>query len=221
MKYRKIRLGMAVLAAGCLLSGCENAMEDGTDFLRRGDYQGAIAVFEQVINGSGEERVTDLLKQGDFQGAVSLAERKLDEKRRKPEDLPEAYRGIGMAYYELEDYEAARSHLQKALEEGGAETPTIYHLIGTCSMYLGDYDGALTAFDQGTALPQEAVFSEGTEWEQQADYQAAIQEMLRNRIVCYEKKQEWDSVKAAVAEYAARYPEDAEAQKEAEFWATR
>lgn len=190
MKIRKIRLGIFILAAGCLLSGCENALEDGTDLLRKGDYQEAITVFEQITEGNKSKG-----------------------------NVAEAYRGIGIAYYELEEYETAGSNLQKALEEGGTETPTIYHLIGVCAMHLGDYDGALAAFEKGTALYQDTVPSEGTE--QQADDQAALQEMLRNRVICYEKKQDWENTKAAIADYAARYPEDAEAQKEAEFWATR
>ncbi|MCI8833994.1 MAG: tetratricopeptide repeat protein [Ruminococcus sp.] len=194
MKGRKRKIGMIVLAVGCMLSGCENKIENGTDLLEKGDFQGAIAVFEEVA---------------------------AEDSKQKEADIAEAYRGIGMASYELEDYEAARSNLQKALDAGGTETPAIYYLMGICAMHLEDYDGALQAFEKGTALPQEAVLSADTEEEEQVDYQAAIQEMLRNRVVCYEKKLDWANAKAAMAEYVARYPEDTEVQKEAEFLQTR
>ena len=128
---------------------------------------------------------------------------------------------MGMVCYALEDYEGTRQNLQKALDEGGLETPIIYNLIGVSSMKLEDYDTALAAFDKGTGLPESGVVSRGSKEEETADYSEVIREMKFNRVVCLEKKLDWENAKAAMAEYASLYPDDANAQKEAEFLSTR
>lgn len=194
MENRKIRYMILSAVTACLIVSCSsNPVKDGTELLEQGDFQKAVTTFEQAA----------------------------EEAEKEGESASEAYRGLGMAYYAQEDYEGARTNLQKALEEGGLETPVIYNLIGVCSMKLGDYDGALTAFEQGTSLPESAVISEGTKEEQTADYSEVIQEMKFNRVVCYEKKLDWENAKAAMTEYSSQYPDDTAAQKEAEFLSTR
>ncbi len=194
MRNGKIRYLVLSAAAACLIVSCSsNDVKDGTELLEQGDFEKAANAFEQAAE--------DAEKEG--------------------ERAPEAYRGLGMAYYAQEDYEGARTNLQKALDEGGMETPAIYNLIGVCSMKLEDYDSALAAFEQGIGLPENAVISEGTKEEQTADYSEVIQEMKFNRVVCYEKKLDWENAKAAMSEYSSQYPDDAAAQKEAEFLNTR
>lgn len=193
MKNRVRKSTLLLLMAVYVLTGCTNYMEEGTELLKEGDVQGAITAFEQAA----------------------------EEAEKENEDSSEAYRGIGIAYYEQEDYESARTNLQRALDEGGMQTPIIYNLIGICSMRQQDYDGALAAFEQGIALPDSAVISEGTKLEQTADYDEVIQGMMRNRVVCYEKKLDWANAKSAMSEYITLYPDDPESQKEAEFLETR
>lgn len=192
MKNKKIEC-LILTAAACFLTACANDIEDGTKLLEQGEFQKAAAVFEQAA----------------------------EEAEKKGNNASEAYRGIGMACVALEDYEGARENLRKALEEGGLETPIIYNLIGVCSMRLEDYDGALAAFDQGVQLPESKVVSEGTREEQTADYSEVMREMKFNRVVCFEKKLDWENAKTAMAEYASLYPDDTQAQKEAEFLSTR
>ncbi len=193
MWSKKIRYLVLSAAAACFITSCTNDVKDGTELLEQGDFQKAVTIFEQAAEKAEKEG----------------------------ERAPEAYRGIGMAYYAQEDYENARVNLQKALDEGGLETPVVYNLIGVCSMKLEDYDGALAAFEQGIGLPESGVISKGTKEEQTADYGEVIQEMKFNRVVCYEKKLDWENAKAAMAEYSSQYPDDTEAQKEAEFLSTR
>lgn len=192
---RNKKSGSLVLAAlaVCFLTACTNYVKDGTELLEKGEFQKAVTAFEQAA----------------------------EEAEKEGEQAPEAYRGIGMACYAQEDYEGARENLRKALAEGGLETPVIYNLIGVCSMMLEDYDGAIAAFEQGIALPESGVISEGTKREQTADYSEVIREMKFDRVVCYEKKLDWENAKAAIAEYVGQYPDDAAAQKEAEFLSTR
>lgn len=177
----------------CVMTGCGNHIKEGTELLESGNAKEAKAVFEQVV----------------------------EEAEKKGEDASEGYRGLGMACYAQEDYESARTNLQKALDAGGVETPAVYNLIGACSMRLEDYDTALAAFERGMTLPESMLISEGSREEQTADYQTAIQEMMLNRVVCYEKKLDWENAKAAISEYVLLYPEDEEAQREAEFLETR
>lgn len=193
MKNRNTRILILLTTIVCFLTACKNDVKSGTEYLEQGKNLEAVSAFEQAV----------------------------EEAEKKKEDASEAYRGLGMAYYAQEDYESARTNLQKALEEGALQTPAIYNLIGVCSMNLEDYDSALTAFEQGIELPSGGVVSKGTKLEQTVDYSEVIQEMKWNRVVCYEKKPDWASAKAAMSEYSMEYPNDVEAQKEAEFLSTR
>ena len=194
MRNRKIRYLVLSAALMCVLTACsKNGIKEGTELLEKGDFEKAASVFEQAA------------KEAETEG----------------ERAPEAYRGMGMACYALEDYEGTRQNLQKALDEGGLETPIIYNLIGVSSMKLEEYDTALAAFDKGTGLPEIGVVSRGSKEEETADYSEVIREMKFNRVVCLEKKLDWENAKAAMAEYASLYPDDANAQKEAEFLSTR
>lgn len=194
MRNRKIRYLVLSAALMCVLTACsKNGIKEGTELLEKGDFEKAASVFEQAA------------KEAETEG----------------ERAPEAYRGMGMVCYALEDYEGTRQNLQKALDEGGLETPIIYNLIGVSSMKLEDYDTALAAFDKGTGLPESGVVSRGSKEEETADYSEVIREMKFNRVVCLEKKLDWENAKAAMAEYASLYPDDANAQKEAEFLSTR
>lgn len=193
MKKGKMKMLLWLTAMVCLLTACTNHVKDGTKYLEDGKTSEAVSAFEQAA----------------------------EEAEEKGEDASEAYRGLGMAYYAGGDYETARTNLQKALEEGALQTPVIYNLIGICSMNLEDYDSALTAFEQGIQLPKSGVVSKGTKQEQTVDYSEVIQEMKRNRVVCYEKKLDWAGAKAAMSEYSMEYPNDADAQKEAGFLSTR
>ena len=48
-----------------------------------------------------------------------------------------------------------------------------------------------------------------------------VQEMEYNSIVAYEKLEDWENARVKLDEYVQKYPEDAEASKEADFWKTR
>lgn len=194
MRNRKLRYLALSAALICLLTACsKNRIKEGTELLEQGDYAKAAAAFEQAAG----------------------------EAEKEGERAPEAYRGIGLACYAQEDYEGTRQNLQKALDEGALETPVLYNLMGVSAMKQEDYDGALDAFGKGIELPESGTVSRGTKQEETADYSEVIREMKFNRVVCFEKKLDWENAKAAMAEYAGQYPDDAQAQKEAEFLSTR
>lgn len=73
-KGKMAGIGMAALLSACILSGCAGALKDGTRALEDGQYEEARDIFE------------------------SAAETEEGEKS------AEAYRGLGMAYYEMKEY---------------------------------------------------------------------------------------------------------------------
>ena len=56
------------------------------------------------------EQGTQQMEEQQYEEAVSSFQKSLEEK----EDAAEAYRGLGMAYYEQQDYEAAKEAFQTA-----------------------------------------------------------------------------------------------------------
>ena len=171
--------------------------------------------------GKDIEEGTKLLEQGKYKEASEVFNTYLKEHTGADEDdvfyQAEASRGLGMAYYELKQYDKAIEFLNKAADLGGEMTPALYNLIGISAMNLEDYDSALTAFEKGCQLPATSVYTDADGKEQTADYTAVIQEMQFNRIVCFEKKLDWASAKAEMETYQTLYPDDETAKKEAEF----
>lgn len=165
------------------------------------------------------EQGTKQLEEKKYQDAVGSFSQSLEKK----EDAAEAYRGLGMAYYEQQDYESARDAFQKVIDNEGDVTVTLYNFIGVCSMQLDDHKGALEAFQKGIALADESAKekADSDEEDGQADVSKVIQEMKFNEIVCYENLKDWQSAKAKAEAYTAEYPDDQAAQKELEFLNTR
>ncbi len=164
------------------------------------------------ISGCGNriENGRDLLKEGKYKEAMIQFESAIE----KNKDTAEAYRGMGIAYYEQNNYKNAKESFLQALELGAKETPILYNLIGICMMKEEAYTEALSYYEKGIALLQkgESVNLEENE---------VFQEMLYNQIVCYEKLKDWEQAKLKVAEYVKLFPEDKAAQKEAQFLETR
>lgn len=173
----------AALLAACMLSGCADAVKEGTKALENGEYGEAQKLFEEAV------------KDGDAETAA------------------DAYRGLGMAYYEQEDYSSALDAFQSALDKGGKQTVQIYNLMGICAMKNSEYGSALGYIQAGLALAETASA---------ADADAGmLREMRYNEIVCYEQTADWENAKQKISEYLADYPGDEDAEKEAEFLETR
>ena len=176
---------LALAVSACLLTGCTNALKDGTEYLEDGNYKEAVTAFQKAV----------------------------DERKK----TAQAYRGLGMAYYEQEDYESAKDAFEKAISAGGEKNQVIYNLLGICGMKLNDYNYALEQFNQGISLSQNS----GTSMEDAESFSEVLQEMRFNQIVCYEKLGDWENAKTKIAEYIQVYPDDADAQREAKFLETR
>lgn len=206
-------LVIAALAAGGYFvyqyqgkSSAENHVKMGVQLLQEEKYEEAAMQFEEAI-------ASEKARQEQGKTAVLTED--------GASYITEAYRGLGMVYYVQQDYEQARMNLQQVIDLGGEVTPVLYNLMGLSAMYLADYDGALSAFEAGAALPAAGDYTDTSGAKQSVDYSGVIQEMKFNRIVCFEKKLDWTNAKAEMEAYIGAYPDDTSAQKEAEFLSTR
>lgn len=150
---------------------------------------------------------TAFLQEGKYDEAIAEFEKAVEDET----DLGEAYRGIGIAYFEKEDYAAAVEAFSNALSNKTEKTPTIYNMMGICEMKLDNVDNALNNFRIGISVAEET----------KGAYDEVLQEMEYNEVVCYERQLDWASAKTQIADYLSKYPDDVNAQKEAEFLETR
>lgn len=159
-----------------------------------------------LLGGCGKnpsEEGLELLQEGQYEAALSKFEEAIEDEK----NIDDAYRGVGIAKWELEDYEGARDAFENALSNGTEETATIYHFLGSCELRLENYKMALNYFRLG--MLQEDCNEE------------MMQEMRFNEIVALEKIGDWESARTELNEYIVDYPEDERAVKEAEFLETR
>ncbi len=91
MKKKRMVLVLAV-SAMCMMAGCRNTVKDGTEALEQGDYDTAIASFEEAAGSYDKE------------------------------EAAEGYCGLGMTYYEQKQYDQALEMLEKAFDNGTVKT---------------------------------------------------------------------------------------------------
>ena len=114
---------------------------------------------------------------------------------------------MGIAQYELEDYEEAIDSFENALKNEAEKTATIYSLMGASSLRLKEYESALDFYAK--ALKMEDCTEE------------LKQEILFNEIAIYQELGDWEVLKEKVKAYKENYPEDHRMDKTAEFLETR
>ena len=146
----------------------------------------------------------------------------------------------GTVYYYMEDYENAKSFLEKAKSDGkNTDTETIL-MLGKTYEQLGDSNYAASIYkqyieEQG-AKPaiynqlglckleageyEEALnaFNSGLAMEENNEY---IQQLRFNQIVAYEYLGDFEKASALMNGYLESYPDDAAAVREYEFLKTR
>lgn len=145
----------------------------------------------------------ELLNDEKYEEAIAVFE----EDVKKGKNLGEAHRGIGNAYFALEQYEEAIESFGVALKNETKETATIYGMLGACHMKLEAYDKALSMYKK--ALKMKDITDE------------LEQEIQYNLIAIYEYTGDWEAAKKQVEKYVKAYPDDGRIEKEAEFLETR
>lgn len=121
--------------------------------------------------------------------------------------LDEAYRGMGIAQYELGEYSDALDSFEQALENKTEETATLYSLMAASALKLEAYEDALTYYEKARKMED---CTEELE-----------QEIRYNEIAVYQTMGDWETVKEQVASYVEDYPEDTRMDKTVEFLETR
>ncbi len=158
-----------------------------------------------VLGGCGSRLADglDALENENYDEAVAAFSEAIDAK----EDLGEAYRGLGLACWELGDYENAYEALKNAVKNSDEELGSTYNLLASIDLQNGDYESALTYIEKaGNCI---------------GNSDELTQELAHNEIVCYEQLGKWDEAKAKMEKYQSRYPDDDSLAKDAEFLATR
>ena len=187
MIRKNSKIAGAVLACVLVagaLTGCANPQKEGTEALEQGNYEEAREQFQKTVENGNEEKAA------------------------------EGYRGLGMAYYGLEDYGAAMEAFEQAVAQGAEQSVQLYHLMSVCAMQNENYEKARDYIQTGMGLAQTSDGKESVD----ADM---LREMRYNEIVCLEQQADWESAKQKVEEYLSEYPDDETVQKEAEFLKTR
>lgn len=144
-----------------------------------------------------------LLQEGKYEEAVKVFEKDIQKER----NLDEAYRGYGIACFELENYEEAVQAFELALKHETQETATLFSFLGASYLEIGEYEKALDAYERALACKD---MSEELQ-----------QEVQFNLIVVYERMANWDAAKKQMDKYRKTYPDDIRVEKEAEFLETR
>lgn len=144
-----------------------------------------------------------LLEEGKYEDALKAFSKDVDKER----NLDEAYRGIGIAYFEMENYVSAIEAFELALEHGAEETATIGSFLGASYLEIGDYDKSLDYYER--ALGNDKITKE---LEQEIQFQL---------IAVYENMGNWDAAEKQMKKYTKAYPDDTRVEKEAEFLETR
>lgn len=143
------------------------------------------------------------LEEEKYEAAIQCFEKDIAEKK----NLGDAYRGMGIAQYELEDYHTAIDSFEHALANKEQPTATIYTLMATCYLQVEESEIALDYYTK--ALKMEDCTEE------------LKQEILFNEIAIYQELGEWETLKEKVKVYAEKYPDDDRMDKTAEFLETR
>ena len=149
------------------------------------------------------EKGVEYLEQGEY----ALAEEAFQKAIDKEQNVKEAYRGLGIAYWEEQEYEKCAEALKSALGYGGPETSAIYAMIANCEMELENYEEAVKFYMLGIEC-------------EDADAEL-MQEMEFNLIAAYEYAGDVNKAKEKLKEYIADYPDDESALREETFLETR
>ena len=116
----------------------------------------------------------------------------------------EAVLYLGKTHQALGDMDYAAQLYQQYISEV-ADDGDAYNQLGLCKLATGDYEGALTSFQNGIKTGDAA-------W---------MQDLMFNEVIAYEYLAEFATAKDKMQTYLSAYPDDAEALQEYEFLKTR
>ncbi len=149
------------------------------------------------------EKGADHLSGQEYEEAVESFTQAVDSGK----NVADSYRGLGIAYWEQEEYDLAEEAFKNALSSGAEESASLYALLGNTQMKLEEYEAAIDSYEKGIGAGDAS--------------EDLAQEMAFNQAAAYEKLGDIDHAREKFQAYTEKYPEDADAAKEAEFLETR
>lgn len=112
---------------------------------------------------------------------------------------------IGELHLKNKDYRQAIASYEGYLQETRTPNSIIYNQLGVCYLKLGEYQQALSLFQKGIELQD----------------QATLQVLCKNEIIAFENMGLFDQARESLEVYLKRYPDDAMAVREGVFLETR
>lgn len=156
MKKRWITTVAAAIAAAGVIVGCGSSQKAGVDALEKGEYEDAMAVFQEMTKDGGDEAAEGYRGLGMTYYEMEDYEKALEAFRQAAEGGAEltvqTYNLMGVCAMQTGDYAAALEYIQSGLA------------------LLSTSDGADKA---DAALVQEMKYNEIICYEQQADWENA------------------------------------------------
>ena len=176
-------------------------------------------------------------KEEDYSKTIKYLQQALDKKSLFSEKIDHDMKCyMAESYYQLGQYEEAEEIYDQLLKSSRKEKK-YYLLKGRCLQAEEKYDEAVKTFEAGYEKTQESEFlkricdlyMEQGEYDQALVYaEKGIQaggeskkELMYQKVIIYEKSQDYQAAYDAVSEYCELFPEDKNAEKEMVFLSTR
>ena len=176
-------------------------------------------------------------KEEDYSKTIKYLQQALDKKSLFSEKIDHDMKCyMAESYYQLGLYEEAEEIYDQLLKSSQKEKKD-YLLKGRCFQAEDKYDEAVKTFEAGYEKTQESEFlkricdlyMEQGEYDQALVYaEKGIQaggeskkELMYQKVIIYEKSQDYQAAYDAVSEYCELFPEDKNAEKEMVFLSTR
>ena len=139
-----------------------------------------------------------------FQGNYAQGQNYLENARSEGKVTAKLISLLGECYKKEGKFEYAAVVYSSYVET--YNDPVIYNQLGLCYVEQGNYDMALTAFQNGIAIKENNT---------------CMQTLLKNEIACYEYLQDYESAASKLEQYVSIYSSDEELEKEYAFLTTR
>ena len=223
MKKRKsVILVVCSLLMLVLLAGCQRESPSEEEYEVENEYEGL------ARNGSYINEASELLAIGELELALSYFEKAIEH----GEELPLAWRGVGMIRFMQNEFGEARVALETALELGGESTAIIYNMLGVTAMRTSDFQQAVDFFDTGIVwfdltLGRAGVSLTDLIYGNEPDERVeglsveVLQSMMSNRILSHQNLGNWEEARELASSYLLIFPDDEMIQREYEFLQTR
>jgi tetratricopeptide (TPR) repeat protein len=213
--FKRLKIGPCLILFASVVISCSPVNEPVYEELIYEEEDGRLATNGSYINEASEQLAA---------GNLELALINFRQAIVYEEELPLAWRGVGMIYFRQNELAQAREALEIALELGGEATPIIYNMLGVTAMRASDFQDAINFFDAGIEmfdLEESRVSFEDINLEEDGINTEVIQSMMANRILAHQRLANWGEARELARLHLELFPDDERVQREYEFLRTR